>query len=230
MQYAGFAGILSQIAKYPFDAAYKNSPQGAIFPLDEIAGGLAKTVYQAGSAIVNDPSLNWGMLATAVAKNIATQNIQLSRVAFNHMVNNDMITGTYAEKKLLSDKMGELRRFNVTEDLPYNEIIEGGNPYMNLEQRRFKQTTDAGEAMTMLPKLVQDIVHRWGDKPDVMMQKLQALKQNQYNTMPSLERTPLSFMKYMAFLEHEKPGSSTEAFKDYMLHHAINQAKAAAVP
>jgi len=45
-QYAGFGGLLSQVAKYPFDAVYKNKPQGATFPLDEVASDFATTAGQ----------------------------------------------------------------------------------------------------------------------------------------------------------------------------------------
>ena len=34
--YAGFGGMLSTIGRYPFDMAFKNTPQGATFPLDTV--------------------------------------------------------------------------------------------------------------------------------------------------------------------------------------------------
>jgi hypothetical protein len=59
LQYAGFAGILSQGIKYPIDRMMKNTPQGAVFPLDEIASDLQKQIGDFISAKVNDPNFDW---------------------------------------------------------------------------------------------------------------------------------------------------------------------------
>lgn len=231
-QYAGFAGLLSQMAKYPFDFAYKNNPQGATFPIDEIATDMAKTLGQVSSAIANDKNINWAELASHVAGHVLSTDVQLSRVGINQAINNGLITGTVADKKLLSDKMGKLRRFEEIEGLPYEDQgPEAANPYMDLEIKKFRQTQDMGEAVKMLPQLITNIMTEYKNKPDVMMEKIKALKEHSYNTMPSLENMPLSFMKYTAYLSKEEGSEKAqEAVMDYLKHKAIGEAKASVIP
>lgn len=231
MQYSGFGGLLSQVAKYPFDFVYKNAPQGATFPLDEVGTDLASTLKNVSSAIANDPNINYVDLAKAVMMHTLSSNIQLSRIAINQGINNGLISGLPAEKKILADKMGELRRFDMAEGLPYNDIDEGTNPYMNIEQKKFKMEQDLPTAMKELPGLMQNIIANYHNQPDVMLSKLKALKQNDYATMPSLEDMPLSFVKYLGYLNREQgPVEAQKALHDYLLHKVTNEAKASVVP
>lgn len=231
MQYSGFGGLLSQVLKYPFDFVYKNNPQGATFPLDQIATDLAKTFGNVSSAIANDPNLNWVDLAKAVTGHILSTDMQLSRMALNQGINAGLVTGLPAEKKLLSDKLGELRRFDMTEGIPYGDIDQGTNPMMNIEQQKFKHDDNVSEAAQMIPQLVNNIIQKYGDKPDVMLSKIKALKENQYATFPSLETSPLSFFKYITYLNKSVgPEAGQAALMDYMKHKAINSVKAGIVP
>ena len=231
MQYAGFGGLLSQVAKYPFDIAYKNTPMGAVFPMDELATNTFDMVKDLTTAATNDPHFNWGHAAMYVAQHIATDSFQLGRIGYNQAINHGLITGEMAEKRELANKLGQLRRFNMVSNLPYDEVNEGSNPFMNLEQKSFKLEQDPQKAMAMLPGLINTIVTKYGENPDVMMEKLKALKQNSYSTMPSLETMPLSFMKYVAYLDRlEGPGKGQEAMMDFMKHKVVNEAKASVVP
>lgn len=231
LSYAGFGGMLSTMAKIPFDKVYKNTSQGATFPLDEVITDTAKTLGEITTAIANDPNINWLHLIEHYAAHVATTNFQLGRVAYNQAINNGIIGGTWKEKKELSDKMGQLRRFDMAEGLPYNEQDQGSNPYLNIEQKRFKQTQDVEEAMKQLPQLVSNIVETYKDKPDVMMSKLKALKENSYSTFPSMESMPLSFMKYLGYLERMKgPEEAHAELIDFVKHKVINEAKSSVVP
>lgn len=231
MQFSGFGGLLSQVAKYPFDFVYKNAPQGATFPLDTMVTDIAKTVGEVSGAIANDPNVNWVDLASAVSMHVLSSNMQLSRLALNQGINSGLITGLPAEKKMLSDKLGQLRRFDMVEGMPYKDLDAGTNPYMNIEQKKFKMEQDPQKAIQQLPGLIQNIVDTYKGRPDVMMQKLEALKQNQYNTFPSLETMPISAMKYIAYLQREEgPEQASAALMDYVKHKAINSAKASVVP
>lgn len=231
MQYSGFGGLLSQVAKYPFDFVYKNIPQGATFPLDQIASDLAKTVGQVTSAIANDPNLNWVDLAKAVTGHVLQNDMQLSRIAINQGINAGLITGLPAEKKLLSDKMGQLRRFDMVEGLPYADIEQTANPYMNIEQQKFKHEPDVQQAVRMIPELVTNIMERYRSQPDVMMSKLKALKENQYNVMPSLESMPMQFFRYMQYVQRTKgEEAAQDMMRDYMTHKIVNQVKSAVAP
>lgn len=231
MQYAGFGGLLSQVAKYPFDVVYKNTPQGATFPLDQIASDLAVTTGQVASAIANDPNLNWVDLAKAVSMHILQSDIQLSRTAINQGINAGVVTGLPAEKKMLSDKMNELRRYDMVSGLPYNDIDQGSNPFMNIEQQKFKHDSNVGEAVQMIPQLLNGIIQRYGSQPDLMLQKIKALKQNMYDTMPSMESTPMQFFKYLQYLGRtEGPEKAQEMLTDYMRHTIGNRIKSGIVP
>ena len=231
MQYSGFGGLLSQVAKYPLDAIYKNDPQGATFPMDEVAGDLASTLHNVSSAIANDPNINWVDLAQAVSMHMLSTNFQLGRIAINQGINAGVITGMPAEKKMLQDKMQQLRRFDMTEGLPYQDIDAGSNPYLNLEQKQFKSTQDVGKAMKELPGLINNIIETYKGSPDVMMAKLKALKENQYETFPSMEQMPLSAFKYLGYLQRlEGPQAAQEELMSYMKHKVVNEAKASAVP
>lgn len=230
-QYAGFAGLLSQIARYPFDAAYKNSPQGAVFPLDEIAVDLAKTTTEVTSAIANDSNINWLDLATHVASHLLTSNVQMAKVVANNMINEGLITGDMAEHKLTEDKKGQLRRFEEIQGLPYSEQESGGNQYANLESKKFRTTQNIQEAVKLLPGLISKIVDENRNNPDVMQEKLNGLKEHSYATFPSMENMPLQFMKYVAYLNKvEGSEEAHKAMQDYMSHQIIGEAKASLVP
>lgn len=231
-QYAGFGGLLSQAAKYPFDIVYKNKPQGATFPLDEAATDLAQTLGNVASAIANDPKVDYGELASHVASHVLTQSVAMGRLGVNQAINSGLLTGTLAEKKQLGDKMGQLRRFQMSSGLPYQEqSSDESNPYMNLEQKKFKETGDIQEAAKMIPSLVNTIITKYGSNPDVMLSKLKSLKGAEYNTFPNMDDTPLSFTKYITYLNKRVgPEKAQEALVDYIKRKTINEVKTSLVP
>jgi len=232
--YAGFGGILSTVARWPFDIAFRNAPQGATFPLDEEVSGLVKVGNNVVDALLNDPTGNWMNIGAHGIADILKNNIQLARVGYNHMADLGMLSPERNELKATSDKMAELRRFKQVSG--YTVDLQGGagdeNPYMNLEQRSFKREQDMGKAMQELPALVNTLVTKYGDKPDVMLSKLRSLKSNStYETMPSFEDTPLVFTRYLSFLQKREGNNAANArLMDYMQHKIVNAAKASAVP
>ena len=127
--------------------------------------------------------------------------------------------------------MGQLRRFDMVEGLPYNDIDQGSNPYMNLEQKKYHSEQDLGKAVQELPTLVQNIVSTYGDRPDILMQKLKSLKENQYSTFPSLQDTPISFYKYLVYLSKEEGTDKAQIeLQDYLKHKVTNEVKSSIVP
>jgi hypothetical protein len=168
----------------------------------------------------------------ALWNHILSTDIQLTRIGFNQGVNNGLVTGMPADKKNLSDKLGQLRRFDMVSGLPYDDQEPSqANPYMNTEQKKFKTEQDIPTAMKELPGLVQNIFATYHDMPDVMMSKLKALKENQYETFPSLEDKAPSFIKYMNYLTSLKgKGEADNEYMDYLRHKVINEAKASVVP
>jgi hypothetical protein len=231
MQYSGFGGLLSQVIKYPFDAVYKNEPMGATFPLDAIASDLAGTLHDVQEAIANDPHVNWIDLAAQVGNHVLSTDIQLSRIAINQGIDKGLIHGLPAEKKELSDKLNQLRRFDMVEGLPYEDIDSSSNPYLNLEQKEFKLSDNPQEAIQQLPSLIHSIFTKYAGEPDVLFSKLKALKENQFSTFPSLQQMPLSFLKYVNYLNREEgPQQAQTELQDYMRHKLINEVKSSVVP
>lgn len=230
-QYAGFAGLLSQVVKYPFDFVYKNRPQGATFPLDQIAEDSVNNLKNISTAIANDPNINWLDLTKQFFKETLSNDFAMGRMMYNQGVNSGAITGTSAEKKELIDKLGDLRRFKEIQGIPYADTSEAENPYMNLEQKKFKLTQDPKEIAQQLPGLIQNIVQNYSNNPDVMLAKLKALKQNEYETMPSLDEEPLQFKRYVDYLNKRVgPDKAQGIITDYFTHKIVNEAKASLVP
>lgn len=232
MQYAGFAGMLSQVARYPFDIAYKNNPQGATFPLDEMGSDVVNTVKNIAGAAANDPLFDWSEAAVKVASHLATQNVAMGRMSYNQLANHGLLTDMQNEKQSTLLKENELRKFQMSNGFPYDEQTQDtANPYMNLEQKKFKGTQDIKEAAGMLPGLISNIIKNYHETPDVMMEKLKSLKGAEYPTMPNPETLPLEFGKYIQYINRRQGLEAAQsAIQDYFRHKAINEAKSSMVP
>lgn len=230
--YAGFGGIISQVARYPFDIAFRNTPQSATFPLDSVVTNLGETAKNVVDAMFNSDNPNFFDIATKAGLEVVGQNLQLARVGINQGINSGLITGLPAEQKQLSDKLGQLRRFKEVEGLPVDAQTDSTeNPLLNLDQKEFKHTTDIQEAIHQLPALVQEIVGKYGNEPDLMMEKLKGLKSNSYTTFPSIETLPLEYMKYISYLNKTVGSEQAQAqLVDYMKHKMLNEVKSSIVP
>lgn len=230
--FAGFGGILSSIARYPFDFAFKNQPQGATFPLDEVVSNVATTARHVAEAWMNEPNSSLLEILPRAVVDVARNNIQLARVAMNQAIEHGLIGGEQAYRKGLSDKGNDLRRFEMVSKLPFSSQTETtANPYVDIAEKKFKRTEDIGEAARELPGLVADIIKEHGNNPEVMMAKFKGLKTNNYDTMPNMDETPMAFMRYLRFLRNSQgEQAATDRFLDYIRHRAVNEAKAAMVP
>ena len=90
---------------------------------------------------------------------------------------------------------------------------------------------DIPTAIKQLPQLVSNIIEHYKESPDVMMAKLRALKDNQYSTFPSMEEAPLSFYKYLGYLQREEgPEAAQAELMDYYKRKIVNQVKSSVVP
>lgn len=243
--YAGFAGILSTVSKVPFDFVYKNAAAGATFPAEEVLSNTAVTAKNIVEALSNDPTANnlegYIRIGTQALLDEVKTNIQLARIGINQMAEHnelENIPGLYAAgsseeyRKHLADKLSMLRRWKMVEGLPYEAQSQmEGNPYLNMNQKEFKREQNIGEAVKELTPLVHSIIENYGNNPELMMQKFKGLKESQYETMPSLEDTPIAFSRYLRFLKDTQGNeAATEHMMDYMHHEMINQAKASMVP
>ena len=234
--YGGLGGIVSLAAKYPMDLAFRNSPNGAIFPLDTLVSNYSTQAWNIADAMLHDPSFNPLDAVSRAYTDIIFHNTQLGRVVMNQSldlgVRGGKLGNELAYEKEVSDRLGQLKRFKQVEGLPLDSADSTpSNPYLNQEQKLFKHTSDVGEAAQELPELVSQIVTRYSQTPDVMMEKLKALKENSYSIMPDVERTPQVFGRYMDFLQRRLgPQKASEWLRDYYTHRALNEAKSSMVP
>lgn len=229
--YVGFAGALSVGAKAGLDLAYKNMPQGATFPMDEIFSNSAERVSQFVSAMINDPNFNYVTAGTRLLTDLTKENIQLGRLATAWIANAGGLP-TEAMNRELNKKTADVRRWKMSEGMPYEaQAANTANPYMYLDKKQFKKTQDVGEAAQMLPQLFQAAITKADGNPEILRNELKALKENQYETMPNPERMPLSFSRYITYLSKTQgPEVAAERLQDYLMHSAINKAKASMVP
>ena len=245
--YGGLGGLISLAAKYPFDIAYRNLPQGAIFPLDEVTTQYTRTAMNVADALAHDPTANVLQIASRAMSDMIVHNSQLGRVAMNQLINAGVVNENmdksmpkfarreleqYAFEKKQSDAMGQLKRFKQVEGVPVNPSTDvQSNPYLNLEQKRFKQTQDVGEAASIMPDIIRKYIQEYSNNPDVLLSKIEGLKANPYDVFPSLESSPLVFSKYLRFLQREHgQQAASKMLMDYMTRNTINQIKSSIVP
>lgn len=228
--YVGYAGILSTLAKAVEDVAHKNIPQGATFPLDEVLSNSATRISQAVGAFMNDPNADFFEIAPKLVADLAKENVQLARVGISWLANASP-NSTEGMRKAENVKLSDLRRFKMAEGMPYDAqtgIV--GNPYQDLGEKQFHRTQDLSEAVTMLPELMKDALSKSKGNPEILRSELQKIKSNSYQTMPDPDRTPMSFIKYVTFLNKTQPGEAQRRLVDYYRHSAINQVKSEMVP
>lgn len=231
--YVGYGGIMSILGKAVGDLAFKNIPQAAAFPLDELIGSSAHRISQAASAFMNDPNADYFSVGTRLLTDLAKENFQLARIGLSWAAKpEDTPLQTEHYLKELNVKTQDLRRWKMTEGMPYDEqTVMENNPYLSSKMKQFKRTEDVGEAADSLTNLIDAAFKKADGNPDVLKAELHKLKANTYQTIPSPENTPLSFAHYFDFLNKTQgPEVARERLEDYFRHNAINQAKASMVP
>lgn len=232
--YTGFGGILTVAGKAVEDLAHKNLPQGATFPLDEMISGPAQRLAQFTSALMNDKNFDYFQGGTKLVTDLIQEHFQLGRIATSWLSNVEDMPGLEMQRrqKLLNEKTSALRRYKMVEGLPYEGQTEvTSNPYMNNKLKEFKRTEDLGEATQLLPGLIDTAFQKAEGNPEVLKAELSKIKQNTYETMPSPERMPLSFIRYLSFVSKTKGNDyASNLYQDYMKHQMINKAKTAMVP
>lgn len=238
--YGGLGGIVSLAAKYPFDIAYRNNLQGAVFPLDEVVTAYSEVAKNVADALINDPTANPLKITSRAFTDIITKNTQIGRVALNQLINAGVINEEsnipelreLAFEKGQSEKLGQLKRFKQVEGLPVNPATDvQGNPYLGIEGKEFKHTQDFEQAVKASRKVVSDLFEKYGNSPEILMSKLEGLKANPYTVFPSIENSPMMFSKYLKFLENRYGEAETnKILADYMKRKAINEAKGGLIP
>lgn len=235
--YTGFAGIYSVIGKAAEDLAHKNIPQGAAFPLDEVISNPVHRISQFVSAMMSDPDFDYIKGGIKLSTDIAKENIQLGRIGLSWLANVEGIPGMEGEHYLkgLNAKTSELRRFKMVEGLPYEaQSTPNNNPYVDMGEKTFKRTNNLGEAASELPELIKEAFiksEKAGGSIDVLRSELGKLKFSPYETMPSPERMPQTFVRYLSFLsKQDGPEEASKRYMDYLQHNNLNKIKSKMVP
>lgn len=238
--FGGLGGMISLAAKVPFDIAYRNHPQGMVFPLDEYATNYAEIAVHVADALAHDPTANVLQVAGHAMNDIILKNTQLGRTVMNQMINAGVISDSSSTEtgrdlaygREMSDAATRLKHFQQVEGLPLPPLDPSqANPYLNEEAKRFKHTEDIPEAVDKLKTILGDYMAKYAHSPDILMSKIEGLKANPLNIFPSMENAPIVFSKYIQFLTKEYGPSQAQALLgDYLKRKVINQAKGQMVP
>lgn len=226
LQLASFAGIVSDGAKLA-TAAYQNKSlkynQPLSFPLYTLATDtIAANISDAIGAVKNgeDPFEVMGGLATA----ISTQSVQTLRYI-----------NAYAQpdETKRKEKFRDLRVFNQLTGKPQPTDDNSGhqNLLADMDLKKFKKTDDMSVATEELPQLLKRAIEKANGNVDILRSEFQKIKQNNYQTMPSPDTYPSTFLRYLNYVkETQGADKATALVQDYMKHRALNTAKSGMVP
>ena len=223
--YAGYAGIVSDLAKSAMDIKQGTDPRGLRFPLVGFAADFVKRVQQAVEA--GEKGEKFPDLALGFIRQAAKDNIQNYRLAENQM-------GDTKERERKA-KMRDLRAFERVEEGKI-QTQQDANPFIGTQEREFKRSTDFQEAGGLLRDLIQKGLDQSRDKSGAFdyykfARYMKGLKHNQYRTMPSPEESPKSFYDYRNWVEKTQGKEAADALvKDFFSRNFINKEKAKMVP
>lgn len=236
---AGFGGIMSSALKGTMDVMHKNkfAGMGTVFPLDEVASSTAEHIGNMLAAFKNGDT-SWLNIAGKAITDWTKQNIQVARVAMTaaeRASGGEVFPQDY-QRHLQTQKEQDLRRFQQVSGLPYEDqsMMGAANPYTTLGAQQFHRNMDLKQAITeQLPPLVHNLFGRYGDKPQVLLERLEALKKNGYQTVPDPEneKSAPEFASYYNYLKMTKgQQEATDRVIDYMKHKMVNEAKSEVIP
>lgn len=223
---SGYAGILGDFAKLIGDEFYgKIKPQSYNNALVEAVSNTGETFADLVEAL-REGDANLNTVVELVSK-IASDNLQTYRVLLAHFG---------PETKENTERINKLRDLRVFNTLYGNKITdlrstERGNVLTDVEEKKFKKTQDLGEAISLLPGLIQNAFEKSKGNPDRLKAELQKLKTNQYPMLPSPDTIPLTFIRYLNFLKSTQgEEEATRRLTDYLMRNEINKEKAELVP
>jgi len=230
LQMASFMGIISDFAKIGIrtyqgkDIKYA-SPVS--FPLYTwTTDTIAKNIGDASQAVQNGED-KFDVLQKLMV-NIGANSLQTLRYVRNYAnMDETKRKEAFRDYKVWQEMTGQTT--------PDSSSIQP-NEYEGMEAKKFKRTSDIGEAAGMLPelisKVIQDSKNRDGTiQIDLLRKSLRSLKQNNYQIMPSPEEFPTSFLQY---LKHLQKTQGDEAASDRMVkflsQRHTNKMKSSLVP
>jgi len=222
MQLASFGGIVGDLTKAASDIGlHGKTPRNIVsFPTATAALDLQEKTTDMLEALRGgeNPWEVWKQYSL----DVITHNVQLARMVANRTVNKEQIGD--------SDKFRDVRVFNELEG-GQNKDYTPSNKYLGIENKAFKKEKDIAAAAEELPRLVSKIIEKYKDNPEEMRKKFASLKANSYQTMPNMKNAPLSFLRYLSFLQKRDGNEkASSVMLDYIQRNAINKAKSSMVP
>lgn len=223
LQYVGYMGIMNDAMKMTMDVAHKNRPMGFQAPAWSVATDLTDKTASAVQAVssgedVLEVAARWGF-------DLAKDNAQLLRIL------NAQLSPSAKLDIEDKNKIRDLRAFNMTQGnkvADYGNIT--GNPYTDIEEKKFKKARTWEEAKAALPEAVKAA----RGKASTMQEReknLSGLKAMQDRTMPSLEEDPVKFRKYVDFIRDTQGAAKAKEILDaYYKRRGLIKAKQAVVP
>jgi hypothetical protein len=221
MQLGSYAGIVSDGLKTIADVGIRGkTPRNVVsFPTATAAVKTQESVTDFLEAIRQGEN-PWEVLKLFTL-DMAVNNVQTARLIANHTWK-----GEDVER---SDKFRDYRIYSELEGKPAKDFTPT-NPYLGIEEKRFKRTGDIGEAVKMAPALIKKAVTE-AKNPVEAQRNLRSLKGNSYQTFPSPEEQPDEFVKYYNFLtETQGKEKADERLRDFFRQRAVNKAKSSIIP
>lgn len=222
LQLGSYAGIVSDAVKVASDVALKGkTPRNIVsFPASTSIADLQERVANFSEAI-NQGSDPWEV-AKEFTLDMLTHNIQGARMIANRTAGKDDIDR--------SDKFRDLRVFRELTGSPAGEPTKS-NPYMDMENKKFKRSDDLAEAASYLPDIYEKFAEKASENPEKAMKFLANLKANSYQTMPSVESSPQEFVTYWNYLlDTQGEDKAIERLMDFYKQSGLNKAKSGMIP
>jgi len=221
MQLSSFAGIIGDSMKVVSDISHGKKPRNIVsFPTATAMIDLSEKTTDMIEAI-NHGEDPWEVMK-AYTMDLLQHNVQAARMIANR--------STKEEDVERGDKFRDLRVFNELQGKPAGNITTS-NPYLGLESREYKREKDITRAASMLPEMIGKTISKSGNDYEQLSKNFRALKGNSYQTMPGLEKMPLSFQQYYQFLvDTQGKEAADERLMDFMQQRMVNKAKSSLVP
>jgi hypothetical protein len=222
MQLGSYAGILSDSLKTLSDVGLRGTT-----PRNIVSFPTATAAIKTGESITDmleamrqgeDP---WEVLKM-FSLDMMTSNVQNLRAVANHTWKTDDIER--------SDKFRDSRVFNEIEGKPSSNITKT-NPYLGIQEKKFKRTEDPREAVKLARELVKEAVVEAKGNPREVRRSLASLKGNSYQTMPSPLTNPDEFKKFYNFIAiNQGKEAADERVKDFTRQSLFNKQKSKLIP
>jgi len=163
----------------------------------------------------------------AAAKELALHILESHVQNINYLAKN-----TY--KRGEADDANESRDYRVYQEL--SGLKDEGNtrrevnPAMGINERKFNKAETPEEAAALLPEIMDKLIEKFGDNPEILRNKLSALGSTQLN-FPDPEKLPIQAMAYYSHLEkiYGEDGAR-QRMEDYYKKNVIKNIKRSMVP